>query len=132
MSFEIQIEEKLSESPVFVKKAIVQKLTTDNNTEKYFVNIRAFRKVDDKLLPTHNGVCLPFNVFKEILPYLEDCRPFVISERDGQMIEFRNTNPYIYELEYRNKNGKIQELSLKKSEIEKIVHKSDVFLAYDP
>ena len=131
MSFEIQFEKKLSESTDFVKKAIVQKLTMSDNSEKFYVNIRAFRKVDDKQLPTHNGVCLPFDAFKEILPHLEDRRPFVISERDGQMIEFRNTNPYIYELEFRNRNGKIQELALTKAEIEKIVHYKDVFLAYD-
>ena len=115
-----------------MKKAFVQKLVINDDSEKFFINFRAFRKVDDKLLSTHNGVCLPFAVFEEILLYLEDRRLFVISERDGQMIEFQNTNPYIYELAFRNKNGKIQELSLTKSEIEKIVYNKDVFLAYDP
>ena len=35
MSFEIQFEKKLSESTDFVKKAIVQKLVMNDNSEKY-------------------------------------------------------------------------------------------------
>ena len=119
----------IGDNPKFIKKAILQK---NNKSEKHFINLRAFTKVDEKFLSTHNGVCLPFEYYREIIENLKNFKPFIENELNGEIIEFRSTDKEnLFQLEYKNKNGKFQIIYLTKLEIERLCKNHQTLLHYN-
>ena len=119
----------IGDNPRFIKKVILQK---NHKSEKLFINLRAFTKFEGKFLPTLNGVCFPFEYYREMIDNFRNLRPSVKSELNGELMEFRTTDKEdLFELEYNNKNGKIQKIFLTKLEIERLCQNHQTLLHYN-